>query len=101
MGRGGVDEAVEALDSYGRGLGHAFQIADDLLDVTSSAEELGKTPGKDVAADKATYPALAGVEGAKKRAMAYCDSAVEALSMFGDRADALRGLACFVVERKS
>jgi geranylgeranyl pyrophosphate synthase len=101
VGTGSVGDAVAALESYGRDLGHAFQIADDILDLTSTAEELGKTPGKDAAAGKATYPALAGIDGAKKRACELRDSAIASLAQFGERAGRLGALARFVVERDS
>ncbi|MHC4249583.1 MAG: polyprenyl synthetase family protein [Planctomycetota bacterium] len=96
-----VDADVEGLERYGRFLGHAFQIADDVLDVTSSSEELGKTPGKDAAAGKATYPAAVGVDRSRERARELSEVAVAALEPFGPRADGLRALARFVVERKS
>ena len=101
IARGSVDDSVAALDRYGRDLGHAFQIADDILDVTSSADELGKTPGKDERADKATYTAVAGLDGAKRRARKFVQSASASLATFGAKADALRALAEFVVERSS
>ncbi len=103
VGCGGVDAGanVERLERYGRLLGRAFQIADDVLDVTSSAEELGKTPGKDAASGKATYPAAVGLDEARKRARELSEEAVAALGAFGPRADHLRAVARFVVERKS
>jgi len=96
-----VDENITRLETYGRLLGLAFQIADDLLDVTSSAEDLGKTPGKDVAEGKATYPAAVGLEKARARAGDLSAEAAAALEGFDPRADFLRALARFVVERKS
>jgi geranylgeranyl diphosphate synthase type II len=101
IARDGPDEAVEALSRYGRALGRAFQIADDILDATSTPEELGKTPGKDAAAGKATYPAVAGLDGARARAGQLADEAAAALDGFGERAEFLRALARFVVERES
>jgi geranylgeranyl diphosphate synthase type II len=101
VGRGAVDEDVERLEEYGRLLGRAFQIADDVLDVTSSAEELGKTVGKDAEAGKATYPAAVGVDAARERAIELSDEAVATLEVFGSRAENLRELARFVVERKN
>jgi len=99
--RGGPDDAVASLEEYGRALGLAFQIADDVLDVTSTAEELGKTPGKDVAAGKATYPAVVGLDAARARADELAAEAVAHLARFGEAAGTLRELARFVVERRS
>ncbi len=101
VGRGAVDADVERLEDYGRLLGRAFQIADDVLDATSSAEDLGKTPGKDAAAGKATYPAAVGIDVAREEARELSELAVAALEAFGARADCLRELARFVIERKS
>ena len=91
---------LERLSRYGSALGLAFQIADDVLDVTATEEELGKTPGKDRAANKATYPALYGLEGSIARARALAEDAVAALEGFGAGAEPLRKIACFVVERR-
>jgi geranylgeranyl pyrophosphate synthase len=101
VGRAGVDADVERLERYGRLLGRAFQVADDVLDETSSAEDLGKTPGKDAEARKATYPAAVGIERARERGRELSEEAVGTLGAFGPRADSLRALARFVVERKS
>ena len=79
----------------------AFQIVDDVLDVTQTSEQLGKTAGKDTAAEKATYPALFGIEESVKKAAALVDSALASLDGFGSRADALKDLAKFLVERKN
>jgi geranylgeranyl diphosphate synthase type II len=89
-------EKATALDAYADAIGLAFQIADDILDCTSTAEELGKTPGKDVAADKATYVKLFGMEAARGRLADAVAEAVEALAGLGDRADALRAIARYV-----
>jgi geranylgeranyl pyrophosphate synthase len=101
VGAGAVDTNVTQLETYGRLLGLAFQIADDVLDATSSAEDLGKTPGKDAAAGKATYPAAVGIDVAREEALELSEQAVAALEAFGARADCLRELARFVIERKS
>jgi geranylgeranyl diphosphate synthase, type II len=98
-GEAGPDE-VAALTDYGEDIGLAFQIADDVLDVTASREQLGKTPGKDAAARKATYPALYGVEGSRARARAVLAEALDAVERFGDAAEWLRKIACFAVERQ-
>jgi len=90
---------LAALGEYGRLLGRAFQIADDLLDVTSSARELGKAAGKDAAAGKATYPGCVGVEESRRAAMESADRAAACVERFGERAGRLIDLTRFVVER--
>jgi len=97
----GADEgAVGKLRSFGHSIGLAFQIVDDVLDVTQTSEQLGKTAGKDTAAEKATYPALFGIEESLKKADAQADTACAALDSFGSRAETLKSLARFLVERK-
>lgn len=91
---------TDALSEYGRRLGLAFQVADDLLDVTSSAEELGKGAGKDATAGKQTYPGAVGLDASRRAARQFAEQAVNALAGFDDRADDLRQLARFVVERR-
>ncbi|HEU0301214.1 MAG TPA: farnesyl diphosphate synthase [Longimicrobium sp.] len=96
----GADEArVEALTAYGRELGLAFQIVDDVLDVTRTDAELGKTAGKDADAGKATYPSLFGLERARQMARERMDRAVDALHDAGIRSPELEALAAYVVER--
>ena len=97
---GAEDVAVGKLRSFGQSIGLAFQIVDDVLDVTQTSEQLGKTAGKDTTAEKATYPALFGIEESVKRADAMADAACAALDGFGARADTLKSLARFLVERK-
>lgn len=94
-------ERVEALARYGAHLGLAFQIADDVLDVTATSDELGKTAGRDVALHKSTYPALLGVEGARERAHALVGQALEALRDAQLAAPSLEALALYVVRRRS
>jgi len=98
---GASGEQLERARTYGQRIGLAFQIADDVLDVTATAEQLGKTPGKDVAAGKATYPALFGVEASRQKAHALVSEAVEAASGLGSGATLLQSLARFVVARVS
>ena len=97
---GGNDEQVGKLRAYGQGIGLAFQIVDDVLDVTQSSEQLGKTAGKDTATEKATYPALFGVPESLKKADALVATACGSLESFGERASTLKALAQFLVERK-
>ena len=97
---GADDEAVGALRGFGQSIGLAFQIVDDVLDVTQTSEQLGKTAGKDTAAEKATYPALFGVDESLRKAGVLVNSALVSLDGFGERAEALKELAQFLVERK-
>jgi farnesyl diphosphate synthase len=91
----------QALAAYGRDVGAAFQIADDLLDVTASAAETGKRTGKDAEAGKATLVTLLGVERARLQADRLAEQAIRHLDSFGERADLLRALAAYTVQRKS
>jgi len=91
---------VQRLRDFGRSVGLAFQIVDDILDVTQSSEQLGKTAGKDTASEKATYPALFGIEESQKRADDLINSGCNCLESFGARAATLRDLAYFLVQRK-
>ena len=90
----------QGLGPAGLKLGLAFQIADDLLDLTATTADLGKRAGKDAAAGKATLPALLGVGEARRRADDYCEEALQAFAGLGERAEALRALARFVVSRR-
>jgi len=97
---GAGDGAVSHLRSFGRSIGLAFQIVDDILDVTQTSEQLGKTAGKDTVAEKATYPSLFGIEESERKADALVSQAFAELNSFGERAETLRELARFLVERK-
>ena len=97
---GADDEAVGALRGFGQSIGLAFQIVDDVLDVTQTSEQLGKTAGKDKAAEKATYPALFGIDESLRKAGVLVNSALVSLDGFGERAEVLKELARFLVERK-
>jgi geranylgeranyl diphosphate synthase type II len=94
-------ERLEALARYGAAVGLAFQIADDVLDVTATTDQLGKTAGRDLALQKSTYPALLGIEGAKRRAGALIDEGCGALEAVGLLTPALVQIARFTVERTS
>ncbi|HVH86347.1 MAG TPA: farnesyl diphosphate synthase [Terriglobales bacterium] len=98
---GGTNTEIQRLRDFGRAVGLAFQIVDDVLDVTQSSKQLGKTAGKDTASEKATYPAVYGVDESLRRADALIASACAALDSFGSRAQTLKDLAHFLVERKS
>jgi len=97
----GADEGqVSKLRAFGQSIGLAFQIVDDVLDVTQTSEQLGKTAGKDTAAEKATYPALFGIDESIEKADQLVKDAFESLESFGVRAETLKTLARFLVERK-
>jgi geranylgeranyl diphosphate synthase type II len=92
-------EELELVRQFGRLAGLAFQIADDILDVTQTSEQLGKTAGKDTAAEKATYPALYGLEASESKAYELVDEACAFLVPFGPRGAVLKQLAVYLVER--
>jgi len=97
-GRASADE-LERMSEYGRHLGLAFQIADDLLDCTAATANLGKRAGKDADESKQTYPAAFGVEQSRRWARSETEAAAGALAPFGTRADRLRNLASYVMTR--
>lgn len=97
---GAGESDTEKLRTFGRKAGLAFQIADDILDVTQTSEQLGKTAGKDIASEKATYPALFGIDESIRKADELVNAACAELDSFGDRANTLKELAHFLVERK-
>jgi len=92
---------VQALSVAGADLGLAFQIVDDILDVVASSEELGKTAGKDQIQQKATYPAIHGIEASRARAAFLIRDAEEQLRVLGPRAEPIRALGRFILERKA
>lgn len=93
--------AVAKCEVYALKIGLAFQVADDILDVTASTEELGKTAGKDEAVDKTTYPKLLGLDRSKEVAQELVDEAKAALAEYGDAAAPLNGLADYIINRKN
>src|SRR5579863_4236907 len=97
---GAKDGDVKKLRAFGQSVGLAFQIVDDVLDVTQTSEQLGKTAGKDTAAQKATYPALFGIEESERKADSLVSAGLAELDSFGDRAGTLMELARYLVERK-
>ncbi len=96
---GADPEKLQSLTEYGKHLGLAFQIVDDLLDLQGSQAKMGKKAGKDAGMGKLTYPALIGAEQSQHRAEQTSQAAVDALACFGDAAEPLRLLARFVIER--
>jgi geranylgeranyl diphosphate synthase type II len=98
---GASPDALKALARYGEAIGLAFQIADDVLDVTSTTSQLGKTVGRDLELRKSTYPALLGIDGARARAAALVEQGCSALEEVGLLTPALSRIARFTVERTS
>ena len=98
---GASESEIERMGRYGRHLGLAFQITDDLLDVTGSFEEMGKTPGSDDRKGKRTYPFLVGIEESRRLAREHVERALDAISGYDDRANPLRAIAFYVLNRSS
>lgn len=98
---GAAGEKLAAITRYGEAAGLAFQIADDILDIEGTTEEIGKDAGSDEARGKATYPAVMGVAAAREEAQAMMDEALRALELFGAEADPLREIARYIVQRRS
>jgi geranylgeranyl pyrophosphate synthase len=101
MAAGASDARIRALDAYGEALGLAFQIMDDVLDVTSTTETLGKTAGRDTELRKSTYPSLMGLDGAREMANRKVDEARSHLAGAGLLTDELNAFTSFVVDRAS
>lgn len=98
---GGADGEIEVLTRYGECLGLAFQIADDILDIEGSQDEIGKDVGSDQEKGKATYPSIIGMAASKERASELIDMAIDSLRGFDEKAEPLREIAKYVVERRS
>ncbi len=98
---GATESELAALTEYSEKAGLAFQVADDVLDATATSEALGKTAGKDAAVQKATYTALYGIEGARRRAQQLCDEALAALVSIERPTETLSALARFIIARQS
>lgn len=94
-----TDRQLEALTSFAENLGLAFQVIDDILDVTQTSDKLGKSAGKDLTAQKATYPAILGLDKSRKEAHRLTQASLEALLPFGKKADRLRTLAEHLLQR--
>jgi geranylgeranyl diphosphate synthase type II len=101
MAGGADDRQLDVMTGYAEDVGLAFQIADDVLNVTGTREELGKNPNTDAERGKKTYPAFYGVEGAKRLAEECATRAIARLSSFGASADPLRELARYITARKN
>ncbi len=97
---GGTDNDIESLDIYGKNIGLAFQISDDILDIEGNTEELGKQTGVDVERGKNTYPSNYGMERSKNMLSEIIENAVDMLSPFKDKAEPLRQIAFYIIERK-
>ena len=100
MSANATPRQLEALSLFGYKLGLAFQVIDDILDVTQSTEKLGKTAGKDAAVDKSTYPAVIGLEASRKEAAKLTEHAMTALAPLGKKRSArLREIAEYLLDR--
>ena len=98
---GANDDGIARLDRFGRKAGLAFQIADDVLDMTADSATLGKTAGKDLATEKATWPAVFGIDQSRRDAAQLIDEAFAALAPYGNRAEGLKSVARYLVERQN
>jgi geranylgeranyl diphosphate synthase type II len=98
---GATADDADRLDGFGRKAGLAFQIVDDVLDMTEDSAHLGKTAGKDVATEKATWPAVYGIDQSRRDAAQLIEEAFALLAPYGSRADGLKAVARYLVERKN
>lgn len=96
---GAPESDLQRLSCYAQNIGLAFQIVDDILDITATQEELGKTAGKDLQAQKVTYPSLWGLEESQRQAQQLVEAASAELAPFGERARPLRAIANFITKR--
>jgi len=97
---GATEDDISRLRTYGQSIGLAFQIVDDVLDLTQTSEQLGKTAGKDAAAEKTTYPALFGIEESIRKADALIEKGNSAIDFYGNASSTLKELAHYLVERQ-
>ena len=100
MSANASEKQLTAITEFGRALGLAFQVIDDILDVTQTSEKLGKSAGKDIAAHKATYPAVIGLEASRAEARRLTNAAQNALKIFGQEAGPLREIANYLLIRE-
>jgi geranylgeranyl diphosphate synthase type II len=98
---GGSEEEIIHLENYGNSIGLAFQIKDDILDIKGSSEEIGKKPGSDENKDKATYPRILGLDEAEKRQWHLYLQSLDCLKSFDTKADRLREIGLYIIERTS
>jgi geranylgeranyl diphosphate synthase type II len=96
---GATEEDVQRLTEFGRKAGLAFQIVDDVLDMTQDSAQLGKTAGKDLASDKATWPAVFGIDASRQHAAKLIQEAFAAIAPYGSAAEGLKSVAQYLVER--
>ena len=96
---GGNSDDARRLTEFGRKAGLAFQIVDDILDMTQDSEQLGKTAGKDVASDKATWPSVFGIEASRAHAAKLIDEGFAVLAPYGTASEGLKAVARYLVER--
>jgi geranylgeranyl diphosphate synthase type II len=100
MSAGATERRLKALTDFAYSLGLAFQVIDDILDVTQTTEVLGKSAGKDAAVDKATYPSVIGLERSRKEAARLTRRADEALDVLGKKGERLREIAHYLLDRE-
>jgi geranylgeranyl diphosphate synthase, type II len=100
MSANAIPARLDDLSSFGKALGLAFQVIDDILDVTQSTATLGKSAGKDLASEKATYPSVIGTDASRKVARRLTEEAHQALKPFGRKAEILHGLADYLLDRE-
>jgi len=98
---GASEDDLARLSVYAQNIGLAFQIVDDILDVTATSEELGKTAGKDISAQKATYPRIWGLDTSRQKAEELIKNAIAQLDIYGDKAQPLRAIAEYIINRKN
>ncbi len=99
MSANATEQQLNAITEFGRALGLTFQVIDDILDVTQTSEKLGKSAGKDIAAHKATYPSVIGLDKSRAEAQRLTRKAHQSLSSFGTKADRLHALANYLLQR--
>jgi geranylgeranyl diphosphate synthase type II len=97
---GGTEDQIDAILRYGRNIGLAFQIADDILNVIGDPSLLGKSVGSDKEKSKVTYPGVLGLEKSKQIQKVLVEDAISILDQFDSKADPLRGIAKYIIERK-
>jgi geranylgeranyl diphosphate synthase type II len=97
---GGTENEIKAIRKYGDGIGLAFQISDDILDIEGNSREMGKSAGSDEKKGKITYPSIFGLDKSKELLRENVDLAIKSLDHFNSKADPLRDIAGYIIERK-